>query len=74
MNSSITRDKILAEIDLLPEAKLSEVYDLIHYFRLGLEKAANTNGSIMDFAGSWKDMPDDVFDELEKETAARRLR
>jgi hypothetical protein len=26
----------------------------------------------MDFAGSCKDMPDNVFDELNKETAARR--
>lgn len=72
MTSSIMRDKILEEIQHIPEARLAEVYDFIHYFRLGLEKAGNADESIMRFAGSWQDMPDDVFNELEEDLASRR--
>lgn len=30
--------KIVQELQDIPEDKLAELYDLIHYFRLGLEK------------------------------------
>jgi len=30
--------KIVQELQDIPEEKLAEIYDLIHYFRLGLEK------------------------------------
>lgn len=29
-------DKIVQELQDIPEDKLAEIYDLIHYFRLGL--------------------------------------
>jgi hypothetical protein len=29
-------DKIVEELQNIPEEKLAEIYDLIHYFRLGL--------------------------------------
>lgn len=31
-------EKILQELQDIPEDKLAEIYDLIHYFRLGLER------------------------------------
>jgi hypothetical protein len=31
--------KIVQELQDIPEEKLAEIYDLIHYFRLGLGKA-----------------------------------
>jgi hypothetical protein len=31
--------KIVKELQNIPEDKLAELYDLIHYFRLGLDKA-----------------------------------
>jgi hypothetical protein len=31
-------EKIVQELRDIPEDKLAEIYDLIHYFRLGLEK------------------------------------
>mgnify|MGYP001595126526 FL=1 len=40
MSKSNTRDKVLEEIHLIPENKLAEVYDFLHYFRLGLKEAA----------------------------------
>ncbi|WP_055075146.1 hypothetical protein [Pseudanabaena sp. 'Roaring Creek'] len=30
--------KIVQELQDIPEEKLAEIYDLIHYFRLGLNK------------------------------------
>lgn len=30
--------QIIQELQALPEEKLAEIYDLIHYFRLGLSK------------------------------------
>ncbi len=33
-------DQLIDEIKLIPEDKLVEVYDLIHYFRLGLQQEA----------------------------------
>ena len=30
--------KIVQELQAIPEEKLAELYDLIHYFRLGLDK------------------------------------
>lgn len=30
--------KIVKELQGIPEEKLAEIYDLIHYFRLGLSK------------------------------------
>jgi hypothetical protein len=35
--------KIVQELQDLPEDKLNEIYDLIHYFRLGLEIKKNSD-------------------------------
>lgn len=32
------QDQLIEEIKLIPEDKLAEIYDLIHYFRLGLKQ------------------------------------
>ena len=41
------KDDIINELDYIPEANLSALYDLIHYFRLGLtgekEKQSSEN-------------------------------
>lgn len=34
------QDDIINELQYIPEAKLIEIYDLIHYFRLGLNNEA----------------------------------
>ena len=62
----------MEEIKLIPEHKLSEVYDFIHYFRIGLQKAKGNMDQIMKFAGCWKDMPEKVFNEFLAEICERR--
>lgn len=32
------QDQLIEEIKLIPEDRLPEIYDLIHYFRLGLKQ------------------------------------
>ncbi len=39
MNVSTLKTKMLEEIDLVPEDKLPQLYDVIHYFRVGLESS-----------------------------------
>jgi len=39
----ILQEKIIRELNLLPANKLTEIYDLIHYFRIGMTKAQPTD-------------------------------
>ena len=39
------QDDIIHELQYIPEAKLIELYDLIHYFRLGLNNEAAKQSS-----------------------------
>ncbi len=73
MTSLLLKDKVLQEIDLIPEERLAEVYNFIHYFRLGLEKSEiGELKPILTFAGCWKDMSDEMFDDLAAEIRQRR--
>ena len=73
MTSLLIKDKVLQEIDLIPEDRLTEVYNFIHYFRLGLEKSHLTKSqSILAFAGCWQDMPDEAFADFTGELNKRR--
>jgi len=31
--------EIIKELNLIPESKLAELYDIIHYFRIGIEQS-----------------------------------
>jgi len=32
-------EEIIKELNLIPESKLAELYDIIHYFRIGIEQS-----------------------------------
>ena len=73
MTPMMIKSKVLQEIDLIPEDKLSDLYNFIHYFRLGLEKSQTKKSDrILAFAGCWKDMPDEMFADFTVEIAERR--
>ena len=77
MGVSTDRVKILQEIDLIPEEKLPEIYDLLHHFRLGLQAdqdraAQDRVASILRFAGCWQDMPAKAYTAFVQEIAERR--
>lgn len=72
MRQSITIKQVVEEIKHIPVNKLSEVYDLLHFFRLGLQKSKGSVEQTMKFAGCWNDMPDEVFNDFFGEIKERR--
>ena len=73
-SEQIDHNKIIAEINLIPKDKRKELYDLIHKFRIGLERSHNNIDEIMQFAGSWSDMPEEDFSDFYEEIEQRRFR
>ena len=65
------QDKILAELKQIPEVNLAELYDIIHHFRLQLEREQQENPT-MKLAGVWMDMPAEQFQSLLDEIGTRR--
>ncbi len=75
MENSFIRKKVYDEIELIPEYKLTEIYDFLHYFRLGLlASEPDQTNQTMKFAGCWRDMSDDEFNEFMNEIIQRRQR
>ena len=83
MESSDIRAEIIKEVNLIPEEKLTQLYNFIHYFRLGVENKIETvicrtedddkrREKIMQFAGSWNDMSDEAFADFYEEIITRR--
>jgi|GEM_PF-2182550 len=64
MDSSKLRERVLNEINLIPEDKLAQLYDFIHHFRLGIEGSSGNTPAIMQFAGCWDDMSEEMFAEF----------
>ncbi len=72
MNASVLRVKMIEEINRFPEERLPELYDIIYFFRVGVETVKRDPGDIMQFAGCWQDMPDEEFDVFLAEIVERR--
>lgn len=65
------QEKIAQELAQIPPDKLVELYDLIHYFRLGLEHEQQDNPT-MQLAGSWADLPERAFQSFIDDHRQRR--
>ena len=76
MTITAIRAKVIEEIQHMPEEKLDELYDLLHFFRVGLQHtpASSSDNAVMAFAGCWKDMSDEDFDALLDDMTMRRFR
>ncbi|MEL6462033.1 MAG: hypothetical protein AAFQ91_27995 [Cyanobacteria bacterium J06621_15] len=68
----IDQNQIIAEINLIPEDRRRELYELIHQFRIGLDQQKHNQDEIMQFAGSWSDMPEEDFSDFCEEIEQRR--
>ncbi|MDZ8226233.1 hypothetical protein [Nostoc sp. ChiVER01] len=71
MQDSEWRIKVLKEVQQIPDAKLAQLYEIIHGFRLSSE-ANSHNPAIMQFAGCWSDMSDEAYGEFSDEIIIRR--
>jgi hypothetical protein len=72
MDSLNLRTKVITEINLVPEDKLEELYNFIHYFRLGVEVYRGSINPTMEFAGCWNDMSDEMVANFNEEISTRR--
>jgi hypothetical protein len=72
MDSLNLRTKVITEINLIPEEKLAELYNFLHYFRLGIEASQVSPEQNMQFAGCWNDMSEQMFADFNEETRTRR--
>lgn len=54
------KEKIIEEVEKIPVDKVSELYDIIHFFRIGIESQdeliEDKRKAILKFFGIWKDM------------------
>ncbi len=64
MNISEIQIRLTEEISLIPLEKLTELYNFIHFYRVGLETAKNCTEEIMRFAGCWEDIPDEEYGDI----------
>ncbi len=74
MKTSEIQSRVMEEIKLIPENKLSELFEFIHFSRLGVESIGLSGTEIMRFAGCWEDMPDKEFEDFLEEVSERRQR
>lgn len=74
MATTALRVKVIEEIQQMPEDKLGELYDVLHFFRIGPQQqpASSHENAVMAFAGCWEDMTDEEFDTLLGDIATRR--
>ena len=64
MHDSEWRVKVLEEVQQIPDAKLAQLYEMIHGFRLSSETNSHNAAVIMQFAGCWSDMSDEAYGEF----------
>ncbi|BAM05863.1 hypothetical protein LFE_0135 [Leptospirillum ferrooxidans C2-3] len=73
MSNEPLRNRILEEVQKIPETKLEEVINLLHPFSLSLASSEPLPVStILSFAGVWSDMDESTFRDFEEEIRRRR--
>jgi len=66
------KEKIIREVEKIPKDKITELYDVIHFFRIGIEsrkkEVKDRRRAALKFFGIWGNMsPEEVsaLDEIE---------
>ncbi len=65
------RVKLIEELQHIPDDKLTQLYDLIHHFRIESE-TSDRSPEIMQFAGCWADLSDSIHANFLKDLTTRR--
>lgn len=74
MNQTKNRENIIDELQQVPEDKIQELLDVIHFFRLGLQLSEGNKEKILSFAGCWSDMSSDLYKEFANDIHVRRAK
>jgi hypothetical protein len=70
---AISRQQLAEEIASIPDDKLTDLFEIIHRYRLDLDARASNDGSERNsFAGIWADMVDEDFHGLLRDIEERR--
>lgn len=76
MTATTIREKLINEIQLIPDHHLLELYSFLHYYRLGLKQAKSSDKNnqtfTMQFAGCWENMSDKEYNDLMDDMQQRR--
>jgi hypothetical protein len=76
-NMASIKEKIIKEVEKIPEEKIDELYNVVHLFRVGVESkkkaAKDRHSKAAKFFGIWKNMSSEENAVLE-EIQARRKR
>jgi hypothetical protein len=71
------KEKIIKEVEKIPEEKINELYNVVHLFRVGVESkkkaAKDRHSKAANFFGIWKNMSSEENAVIE-EIQARRKR
>ena len=70
---SRAREQLYEEIRMIPANRLPELYQVLHYFRLGVEKKKTSpKETIMKYAGAWNALSEESFQDMSSEMRERR--
>jgi len=72
MSISHLKAQLLQELQLVPEEQLSELYNLVHSFRLRLNSASTEPQKMMEFAGCWNDLSPETYADFLDDLSQRR--
>ena len=71
MSDSELRVKLIEELQRIPDDKLTQLYGLVHHFRVEAE-SGDRSLETMQFAGCWADLPDSIYAEFLEDLPTRR--
>lgn len=72
MTIASEREKIYEEVRRIPEDRLAEAFAVLRGYRQSIEGRPTNGSSVMQYAGVWKDMSADEFDEFLDDVSSRR--
>jgi len=74
MSATSIREQVIEEIKHIPENKLQILLELIRDYKKGKVSSVKTERSIADFAGIWKDITNEEYNDFLQEIERRRKR
>lgn len=70
------KERIIKEVEKIPRDKIDELYDVIHFFRIGIESRRkiikNTKQEALKFFGIWKNMSSEEMTVLNEIQSRRK--
>jgi len=72
MSVAIERERIIEEVRRIPDERLGEAYALLRRLHQGAKDTNAPRTQVMGYAGSWNEMPDEIFSQFLGDVTDRR--